>query len=58
MKKKTKKLVLAMETVKRLELGTLRKAAGGATALACNTIPCTNGCPSGPIECQSNRYPC
>jgi hypothetical protein len=50
MKKRVKKLVLAKETITSL----LPRVEGGATAAACATVPCTNGCPTGPIACQSN----
>jgi hypothetical protein len=54
MKKKTvKKLVLAKETLAAL----LPQVAGGVTA-GCETLPCTTGCPTGPIACQSGKYPC
>jgi hypothetical protein len=55
--KKMKKLVLAKETLRRLEQAALREAAGGAT-IGCNTIACTTGCPTGPIACQSNPLSC
>lgn len=58
MKKKGKKLVLSKETVRRLEGTVLPEVVGGATVFACNTIPCTTGCPSSPLVCQSGRYPC
>jgi hypothetical protein len=48
MKKKVKKLVLAKETVAAL----LPEVTGGAT------INCTQYCPTGPVECQSGKYPC
>jgi len=52
-KKKVKKLELAKETIAAL----LARVEGGATA-RCATIPCTDGCPTGPIACQSGAYPC
>lgn len=53
MKKKVKKLRLSKETIAAL----LSQTEGGATAL-CATVPCTSGCPTGPIACQSNPGTC
>jgi hypothetical protein len=61
MKKQIKKLVLAKETLRNLEeSGSLKNVAGGTIrdTGCCNTIPCTDGCPTGPIACQSGQYPC
>lgn len=46
MKKKSKKLVLAKETVRDLETAELRQAEGGATSLH---YPCQTS--SGPLQC-------
>jgi len=56
MKKKTKKLVLSKETVR----GLFSQVEGGATVVECTngcTLVCTQGCPTGPIQCWT-KYPC
>ncbi len=63
MKKQVKKLVLARETLRSLEeTGRLKNVAGGTLrdtgCGGCITIPCTDGCPTGPIACQSGQTPC
>jgi hypothetical protein len=52
MKKKTKKLVLAKETVRSLEEGTLTKVAGGSADGSCNGNGSCRFClPSGADVC-------
>jgi hypothetical protein len=61
MKKQTKKLVLAKETVRNLEQRELGRAAGEASA-ACTNTNCCSGLPGcgttacGPTQTAGTRY--
>jgi hypothetical protein len=48
MKKKTKKLVLAKETIRSLEHSDLQRAIGQASG-GCRTDTCSLGCPTGTV---------